>query len=83
MLQMAEGSDRQEFVRQLGDVKDAIGEWHDWEELVAIAKTVVDHEANCGLLHGLRNIADSKYRNAVRLNRKHEKKVSATFESWK
>ena len=34
LLQLAEEYDRQEFVRQLGEVKDAIGEWHDWEELV-------------------------------------------------
>ncbi|HEX3822134.1 MAG TPA: CHAD domain-containing protein [Candidatus Sulfotelmatobacter sp.] len=65
VLQMAENSDREEFIRQLGEVKDAIGEWHDWEELMAIAKTVLDHGASCGLLNGLRKIADSKYQNAI------------------
>jgi CHAD domain-containing protein len=65
VLQMAEESDRQKFVRQLGEVKDAIGEWHDWEELLAIAKTVLDHEATCGLLNGLRKIAANKYQSAV------------------
>jgi CHAD domain-containing protein len=65
VLRMAEKSDRQEFVRQLGEAKDAIGEWHDWEELVTIAKTVLDHRVNCTLQHGLRNIANSKYQNAI------------------
>ncbi len=48
-------------------VKDTIGEWHDWEELVAIAKTKLDHRANCGLVHDLGKIGDSKYRNALAL----------------
>jgi CHAD domain-containing protein len=65
VLQMAERYDHQEFVRELGEAKDAIGEWHDWEELVAIATTVLDHGANCRLQHGLRNIASSKYQNAI------------------
>ena len=67
MLQMAEKSDRQEFVWQLGEVKDAIGEWHDWEVLVAIAKTVIEHGSNCGLLDDLGNIADRNYHKALTL----------------
>jgi len=74
VLLMAENSDRQEFVRQLGEVKDAIGEWHDWEELVATAKTVLDHGVNCGLLASLRNMADSKYQNAIILTEEMRKK---------
>jgi CHAD domain-containing protein len=74
VLQMAEKSDRQEFVRQLGEAKDAIGEWHDWEELVTIAKTVLDHGANCRLQDGLRNIANSKYQNAITLTEHMRKK---------
>lgn len=38
LLQMAEKPNQREFVQSLGEVKDAIGEWHDWEELVTIAK---------------------------------------------
>jgi CHAD domain-containing protein len=74
VLQMAEKSDRQEFVRQLGEAKDATGEWHDWEELVTIAKTVLDHGANCRLQHDLRNIANSKYQNAIALTENMRKK---------
>ena len=74
VLQMAEASDRQEFVRQLGEAKDAIGEWHDWEELVAIAKKVLDHGPNCMLQQGLRNIAKSKYQNAITVTENMRKK---------
>lgn len=54
------------YIERLVD-GDAIGEWHDWEELVAIAKTVIEHGSNCGLLDDLRNIADCKYQKALTL----------------
>jgi CHAD domain-containing protein len=31
LLQLAEDADQQAFIDRLGEVKDAIGEWHDWE----------------------------------------------------
>jgi CHAD domain-containing protein len=37
VLEMADDPGNQEFIDKLGEVKDAIGEWHDWEELIAIA----------------------------------------------
>jgi CHAD domain-containing protein len=67
VLQMAENSDQQGFVESLGEVKDAIGEWHDWEELVAIAKEVLDHGSNCQLRRQIRKIADERYRKALAL----------------
>ncbi|MCU1300491.1 MAG: hypothetical protein JWQ87_775 [Candidatus Sulfotelmatobacter sp.] len=74
LLQMAEDSDQQEFVQRLGQVKDAIGEWHDWEELVAIAREVLDHGANCQLLPELRRITETKYRNGLNLAEAMRKK---------
>jgi CHAD domain-containing protein len=65
VLKMAANSDQQEFVDELGSVKDAIGEWHDWEELIVIARDVLDHGPTCKLLRGLRQIADEKYRRAL------------------
>jgi CHAD domain-containing protein len=41
VLKVAEGNTDQEFIDALGACKDAIGEWHDWEELVAIASGVL------------------------------------------
>jgi len=74
VLQMAENADQQGFVKLLGEVKDAIGEWHDWEELVAMAREVLDRGTNCQLLHQLRRIADTKYRNALALSEAMRKK---------
>jgi len=49
VLQLSDQANDQEFVEKLGEVKDAIGEWHDWEELAAIAVQLLDHGESCGL----------------------------------
>jgi CHAD domain-containing protein len=66
LLQMAENADQQPFVDHLGKVKDAIGEWHDWEVLTAIARDTLDHGRNCRLLENLRKTSLIKYDKALR-----------------
>ena len=44
---MAESADQKAFVDRLGEIKDAIGEWHDWEVLVATANETLDHSRKC------------------------------------
>jgi hypothetical protein len=65
VLRLGEHSSNGEFVNALGQVKDAIGEWHDWEELLAITKGVLDHGTECTLLRRLKEISDEKYRDAL------------------
>jgi CHAD domain-containing protein len=67
VLQLASDSDHQQVVEKLGEVKDAIGEWHDWEELIGIANAVIDHGSNCKLLRELRAISNSKFARALSL----------------
>jgi CHAD domain-containing protein len=67
VLQLASDSDHQRFVDKLGEVKDAIGEWHDWEELIGIADSVLDHGASCKLPKKLRAISKDKYDRALKL----------------
>ncbi len=67
LLQMAEGADHEEFVDGLGEVKDAIGEWHDWEVLATIAKGILRHGRNCQVLHALHTTAGNKYGKALSL----------------
>jgi CHAD domain-containing protein len=62
--------DRPKFVDDLGEAKNAIGEWHDWEELVVIANEVLDHGTNCKLLRKLKETADLKFEHAVRVTEK-------------
>ena len=65
VLKLASTADNQEFTDELGKVKDAIGEWHDWEELLAIARNVLGHGAECSLMRELKRIGDQRYRDAL------------------
>ena len=80
VLQLA--PDEPKFVAALGEAKDAIGEWHDWEEMIAIAKDVLDHGSNCKLMRKLKETADSKFAHALRvaenLRRNYSKGPSQT-----
>ena len=76
---MAQNSDQAKFVEKLGEVKDAIGEWHDWEELIAIAEDVLDHRPSCGLLRELKVISEEKYQRALQMaNELRDKYVKAS-----
>src|SRR5215813_4823412 len=65
ILRMAENSGSKDFLDLLGRVKDAIGEWHDWEGLLAIAQEVLNHGRKCELLRELKRISDEKYVSAL------------------
>ena len=55
------------LVGKLQEVKDAIGEWHDWVELTDIARDVLDHKAACALSKRLVATRDEKYERALSL----------------
>jgi CHAD domain-containing protein len=69
VLLLSDRADDEEFVKQLGVVKDAIGEWHDWAHLAAIAAETLDHGASCKLLKDLKATGDEKYGRALSLAR--------------
>lgn len=54
-----------EFLRTLGEVKDAIGEWHDWDELAAIAAGVLKHGSRCPVVKQMRSTAKQKFDHAL------------------
>jgi CHAD domain-containing protein len=76
LLRMAENSEKQEFVEVLGRVKDQIGEWHDWEELLAIANKLLDH-TNCGLIREMKVICERRYQVALASAKSMRKKYLA------
>ena len=79
LLQLSDQADDQPLVDKLGKVKDAIGEWHDWEELTSIARQLLDHDPSCRLMKQLTQTSDSKYRHALSLtNRIRSKSISVT-----
>ena len=64
ILQLSDNSDSA-LVETLGEVKDAAGEWHDWEELAAIAAKVLDHDSGRDLLNVIRSTAAKKLHHAL------------------
>jgi len=67
VLQMADAAEHQKFIDKLSEVKDAIGEWHDWDELSGIARESLNHGTGCKLLRELKAVRDSKYDRALLL----------------
>lgn len=57
------------LLQKLGEVKDAIGDWHDWVELHDIAADVLDHGPSCELVKCIKTTGDSKYTHALSLTR--------------
>jgi len=66
VLQLAGKSDAQKFAGDLSEVKEAIGEWHDWQELCGIATEVL-HHSSCKLISELKATTESKYKHALQL----------------
>lgn len=54
-----------ELTERLGEVKDQIGEWHDWTELDAIAKEVLSDCKNCRLVAKIEQTAKQKFEAAL------------------
>lgn len=69
VLQLSNQAGVPALVAKLGEVKDAIGEWHDWEELVSIAKPLLDHGSACQLLKHLTETSNARYEHALSLTR--------------
>jgi CHAD domain-containing protein len=67
VLQLSDRPGDREFLEKLGEVKDAIGEWHDWEELIAMATQLLDHGTSCKLIKHLKDTSNSKYEGALSL----------------
>jgi CHAD domain-containing protein len=64
VLQMAQMKD-EALLGGLRQMQDAIGEWHDWQELVGITSKVLDHGHKCGLLRELQLHADDSFDHAM------------------
>lgn len=64
-LRMAGGTSDSRFAGALGQCKDAIGEWHDGEELIAIAHKILGHGPQCPLLQELKEANKRKLDGAL------------------
>lgn len=55
------------MTERLGQIKDQIGEWHDWIELHAIARDVLSDCKKCDLIAGIRETAKQRFETALRI----------------
>ena len=64
MLQLNEQAD-EKLVAALGEVKDSIGEWHDWVELEKIARKLLDPKSDRELLGHIQRTGAEKLKIAL------------------
>jgi CHAD domain-containing protein len=66
LAELADDSDeRKAFLDQLKAVQDAVGEWHDWEELTKLAEKRFADRVNCALLREVRALFAARESTAV------------------
>lgn len=59
MLQLSQETDTN-LLKALGDVKDRVGEWHDWVELLKIAEEVLDSASDRRFLRKIQDVGRAK-----------------------
>jgi CHAD domain-containing protein len=64
VLKLADDSDTA-YLDALDNTKDAIGEWHDWSDLRAIAGKVISHRGKCPLRKQIDSLVARKFANAL------------------
>jgi CHAD domain-containing protein len=64
MLQLSKNADKK-IVEALGQVKDLVGDWHDWQELAKIARGVLDPQEDRPALQKIDEIGNRKFKNAL------------------
>jgi CHAD domain-containing protein len=63
------------WLDRLGNVKDSIGEWHDWVELLKIARNVLDPGPEAGILNRIDTITQEKFRTALTAANQMRKRI--------
>jgi CHAD domain-containing protein len=65
MLQMENDPADRALIETLGRVKDAIGEWHDWQQLLTIASETLPHGSKCKLMPLFQKTTQQKLKHAL------------------
>lgn len=66
MAELAEQSaEQKEFMRELKSAQDAIGDWHDWQELTDRAEKRFSDRANPALVHEARTVLSARHSDAT------------------
>jgi CHAD domain-containing protein len=66
LAELAEKTPEQKnFIRELKSVQDAIGEWHDWQELTETAEKRFSDRVNCVLVREARAVLGARHSDAT------------------
>jgi CHAD domain-containing protein len=66
LAELADKTDGQKnLARELKSVQDAVGEWHDWQELTKTAEKRFSDRVNCALLREARAILGARHSAAI------------------
>jgi CHAD domain-containing protein len=66
MAELAEESaEQKEFMRELKSAQDAIGDWHDWQELTERAEKRFSYRASCPLLSEAHTVLSARHSDAI------------------
>jgi CHAD domain-containing protein len=66
LAELAEESPAQKvFIHELKAVQDAVGDWHDWQELSATAEKRFSERVNCALLREVRALLAARHSSAT------------------
>jgi len=57
--------EQKNFIRELKSVQDAIGDWHDWQELAGTAEKRFSDRVNCALLREARTVLSARHSDAI------------------
>jgi CHAD domain-containing protein len=79
ILQMENDPGDQQLIATLGEMKDAIGEWHDWQELLTIASEQLPHGRECKLVRLFQAITEEKFRHALSVANKGKQQIRRPF----
>jgi CHAD domain-containing protein len=58
-------AEQKHFIRELKSVQDAIGDWHDWQELTCTAEKRFSDRVNCVLLREARTVLGARHSDAT------------------
>jgi CHAD domain-containing protein len=75
MLQMENHPSDRQLIETLGEMKDAMGEWHDWQQLLTIAREQLSHGSKCKLLPLFQATTNQKLKRALAVANRGRKQI--------
>ena len=71
-----ESAEQKDFIRELKSVQDAVGDWHDWQELTNTAEKRFSDRVNCAILREVRALLAARHATAT------SSSITCSLWSW-